>query len=94
MCCFCRLPQEIFQTAKVSKLLLAINSGKATEDLDFQHDILSSDSEDDQNHLGVKKFLKSRNITPEDNLPSTSASGFVGTEQCDLYEDIASKAGN
>ncbi|KAK4882271.1 hypothetical protein RN001_005590 [Aquatica leii] len=73
-----RLPQDVYQTAKVSKLLLAINMGKGAlykgktlDEIEFS-DNLDSDSEPDSN--STKKISHNENAISNlaENVASTS----------------------
>lgn len=74
-----RLPQDVYQTAKVSKLLLAINSGKShkykrmkLDDIDLS-DNMDSDSESDKEAV-TKEDSIDTDITPTKLLSDLEAS--------------------
>lgn len=65
-----RLPQDVFQTAKVSKLLLAINNGKAAQykgktldQIEFSDSVESDDSDGE--------VQSQSSITPDDDCSNS-----------------------
>lgn len=64
-----RLPQDIFQTAKISKILMAINKGKGAQykgkglDEIELSDNLDSDNSDDEIDLKKNSYFKNKSLS-------------------------------
>ncbi|CAG9773450.1 unnamed protein product [Ceutorhynchus assimilis] len=87
---FYRLPQDMYQTAKVSKILLAINKGKAAkytgkrlDEIEFSDNVDSEDSDFEETEMNVALPRKTRRtaaitkdilIDSEDEEPQPSIS--------------------
>ncbi|KAJ8957456.1 hypothetical protein NQ318_004937 [Aromia moschata] len=76
-----RLPQDVFQTAKVSKILIAINNGKGAQykgksldEIEFSDNVDSDDSdvEDGTQNTGVCLTSKTRINNNSKDIPNSS----------------------
>lgn len=83
---FSRLPQDVFQTAKVSKILMAINNGKGAQykgksldEIEFSDDVGSDDSdfEDSKQNTSAGLTLKS---TINNNYKDISNSNITSND--------------
>ncbi|CAG9817738.1 unnamed protein product [Phaedon cochleariae] len=91
-----RLPQDVYQTAKVSKLLLAINSGKGAlykgktlDEIDFSDDVESddSDSEETKEIFTRKNSISKSEITNSSKLMKIAVPGTSESDFNNDYED-------
>lgn len=76
---FFRLPQDLYQTAKVSKILIAINNGKGAQykgktldEIDFSDNVDSDNSDHEDTNVSATKRILKRSKTSLTESPSAA----------------------